>query len=102
MCTYLNKTGGTYHFRRMVPEDLIGHFRTASGNPRLEWKRSLGTKDRGEAKRLLRPHSTETDALIDDARTAIGIPKTWASISRGKAVIVKIGDGSMITSCRNH
>ena len=73
MCTYLNKTGATYHFRRMVPDDLIGHFRTAGGNARLEWKRSLGTKDREEAKRLLRSHTTETDALIDDARTAIGI-----------------------------
>lgn len=52
MCTYLNKTGATYHFRRMVPDDLLGHFKTERGNPRLEWKRSLGTKDRDEAKRL--------------------------------------------------
>ena len=72
MCTYLNKTGATCHFRRMVPDDLLGHFKTARGNPRLEWKRSLGTKDQEEAKRLLRPHTTETDALIDDARLPTG------------------------------
>lgn len=68
MCTHLNKTGATYYFRRQVPDDLVGFFRTARGNPRTEWKRSLGTKDREEAKRLLRPHVVETDALIDAAR----------------------------------
>jgi integrase len=31
----------------------------------------LGTKEREEAKRLLRPHVTETDNLIDDARQAL-------------------------------
>ena len=70
MCTHLDKTGATYYFRRLVPVDLIGTFTTATGNSRTEWKRSLRTKDREEAKRLLRPHTTETDALIDDARKA--------------------------------
>ena len=63
MCTHLDKTGATYYFRRAVPKDLLGHFTTASGKPRKEWKRTLGTKDREEAKRLLRPHVSETDAL---------------------------------------
>jgi integrase len=71
MCTYLNKTGATYYFRRPVPDDLLGHFRNERGNPRTEWKRSLGTKDREQAKRLLRPHVAETDNLIDDARQAL-------------------------------
>jgi len=71
MCTYLNKTGSTYYFRRPVPDDLLGYFKTERGNPRTEWKRSLGTKDREQAKRLLRPHATETDKLIDDARRTL-------------------------------
>lgn len=68
MCTYLNKTGSSYYFRRPVPDDLRGHFVTDRGNPRTEWKRALGTKDREEAKRRLHHHSIETDKLIDDAR----------------------------------
>jgi integrase len=68
MCTYLNKTGSTYYFRRPVPDDLMGQFKTERGNPRSEWKRSLGTKDREIAKRLLRPHEIETDHLIVEAR----------------------------------
>ena len=71
MCTHLDKTGSTYYFRRPVPKDLIGQFSTATGQPRKEWKFSLGTKDREEAKRLLRPHVTETDKLIDEARAAL-------------------------------
>jgi integrase len=71
MCTYLNKTGATYYFRRPVPDDLLAYFVTERGNPRAEWKRSLGTKDREEAKRLLRRHMVETDKLIDDARRAL-------------------------------
>lgn len=70
MCTYLNKTGSTYYFRRPVPDDLLGQFKTERGNPRTEWKRSLGTKDREVAKRLLRPHEIETDRLIDEAKDA--------------------------------
>ena len=71
MCTHLDKTGSIYYFRRPVPKDLIGYFATATGQPRTEWKFSLGTKDREEAKRLLRPRVIETDNLIDDARAAI-------------------------------
>lgn len=71
MCTYLNKTGSTYYFRRSVPNDLLGHFVTERGNSRTEWKYTLYAKDREEAKRLLRQHVTETDTLIDDARAAI-------------------------------
>ena len=70
MCTYLNKTGSIYYFRRPVPDDLLGYFTTERGNPRTEWKRTLGTKDREDAKRRLWPHATETDELIQDARQA--------------------------------
>ena len=78
MCTYLNKTGSTHYFRRPVPDDLLGQFMTERGNSRSEWKRSLGTKDREVAKRLLRPHEIETDHLIDEARDAERRSKTCA------------------------
>ena len=102
MCTYLNKTGATYHFRRMVPDDLLGHFRTERGNARLEWKRSLGTKDREEAKRLLRPHTTETDALIDGLQGDERMSLVWAgpvasiaaSASGNKAVLRDAREGN--------
>jgi integrase len=74
MCTHLNRTGATYYFRRKVPDDLQGFFSTSGGKPRTEWKRSLGTKDREEAKRLLRSHVIETDSLIDEARAALTKP----------------------------
>ena len=68
MCDYLNKTGATYYFRRAVPDDLIGVFRTQRGNARAEWKISLATKDREDAKRLRLAHIVQTDEWIDDAR----------------------------------
>lgn len=71
MCAHLDKTGSTYYFRRPVPKDLIGQFFTATGQPRTEWKFSLRTKDREEAKRLKRSHEEETDKLIDEARAAL-------------------------------
>ena len=64
MCTHLDKTGSTYYFRRPVPRDLIGQFITATGKPRTEWKLSLGTKDREQAKRLLRPHVPQDHGTI--------------------------------------
>lgn len=72
MCTHLDKTGSTYYFRRPVPKDLLGHFTTDTGKPRTEWKFSLRTKDREEAKRRLRPWQVETDKLIDEARAFLG------------------------------
>ena len=69
MCAHLDQVGSTYYFRRTVPKDLVGTFLTNSGRARTEWKYSLGTKDREAAKRLLRPHEIDTDALIDNART---------------------------------
>lgn len=68
MCTYLNRTGAKYYFRRPVPKDLLGYFKTSTGKSRKEWKYSLGTSDRTEAKPLLRPFEIETDELIAIAR----------------------------------
>lgn len=70
MCTYLDQVGSTYYFRRVVPVELRPFIRTATGKPRSEWKISLGTKDRAEAKRLIPDHAKATEALLDAARKA--------------------------------
>ena len=36
MCTYLNRTGAKYYFRRPVPKGVIGYFKTESGGVRRE------------------------------------------------------------------
>ncbi len=98
MCTHLNKTGSIYYFRRPVPDDLIGHFKTKTGKPRSEWKISLRTKDREEAKRLKLPHEAHTSAIIDEARLTLARqaearseagrmpsaagPRSWADFDR--------------------
>ena len=71
MCEHLEQVGSTYYFRRIVPRDLVGYFKTQTGKPRSEWKYSLRTKDREEAKRRKRRHEDETDALIDEARRVV-------------------------------
>lgn len=71
MCTHLDKTGATYYFRRPVPKEILGYFLTDTGKARTEWKFSLRTKDREEAKRLLRPWQNKTDLMIDEARAAL-------------------------------
>lgn len=67
MCTYLQKRGATYYFRRVIPSE----FRAAMGGKR-EFMTSLGTKDREAAKRLIPSRTTATDDLIDEARARLG------------------------------
>ena len=62
MCTFLSKRGSTYCFRRAVPVNLRPFL-----DGRHEWMRSLGTKDRTEAKRLIPAITIETDALLASA-----------------------------------
>jgi hypothetical protein len=71
MLTYLTKVGSTYYFRRVVPDELQGFFRTASGKPRHEFKVSLRTKDRRVAERLGRLKAVETDEQFDEAAKAL-------------------------------
>ena len=73
MCTYLARIGATYYFRRPVPKDLIGHFKTAKGGAMSVWKVSLRVTDREVAKPLLRPHEIETDRLIEEARRELNL-----------------------------
>lgn len=68
MCTYLDQVRSTYYFRRVVPHELRSYLLTASGKPRAEFKLSLGTKDRSDAKRLLPEYVQMTDRLFDEAR----------------------------------
>lgn len=82
MCAYLNKTVSTYYFRRPVPDDLIGQFKTKTGKPRTEWKISLRTKDREGAKRLILPHVARTNALIDEARLVLAEQRDVPSAAR--------------------
>ena len=53
---------GVYYFRRAVPADL----RESVGRSLL--KKSLGTKDPNEAKRLIVPYIVESDELFHMAR----------------------------------
>ncbi|HKR17044.1 MAG TPA: site-specific integrase [Rhizorhapis sp.] len=71
MCTYLEQVGSTYYFRRMVPAELRAVIRTKTGKPRSEWKFSLNTKDRAEAKRLLLDHIRATDDEMDAAKATL-------------------------------
>jgi hypothetical protein len=71
MCTYLDQVRSTYYFRRVVPHELRPYLLTATGKPRAEFKVSLRTKDRSEAKRLLPDYVQMTDRLFDEARTTL-------------------------------
>ena len=96
MCEHLEQVGSTYYFRRIVPRDLVGYFTTQTGKPRSEWKYSLRTKDRDEAKRRKRRYEDETDGLIDEARRVVaetmpsdkadGPPESRGSDERAEAL----------------
>ncbi|WGM30616.1 DUF6538 domain-containing protein [Brevundimonas sp. NIBR11] len=92
MCSYLNSDRAVYAFRRSVPEHLRPYFRTATGKPRTEWRFSLGTKDRAEAKTRCHRKAVETDnaireaqALFDDGKPPALIPSTNAEEERFEA-----------------
>ncbi|WP_052072265.1 DUF6538 domain-containing protein [Sphingopyxis sp. MWB1] len=83
MREYETKVGATYYFRRVVPPDLIGHFRTATGKPRIEWKYSLKTKDRREAAPKIRKWAEVTDKLIDAARRGGAVLRADPPVAAG-------------------
>jgi hypothetical protein len=58
---YVQPWKGSYRFRRRVPDHLVGVF------GKREWVQSLGTKNRGEANRLVIPHIERTNEDIRDA-----------------------------------
>lgn len=62
--SYLTQRGSVYYFRRVVPDDL----KQILG--RQEIMKSLRTKDRETAKRLVPIEIIASDALFDDARKA--------------------------------
>lgn len=87
MCSYLDKVGATYYFRRAVPDELRPYILTATGKPRTEWKISLRTKDREHAKTLIPSHTIETDALMASAREKLaGRPATTRATPSARAL----------------
>lgn len=64
-CNYLYRRGGTYWFRRRVPDDV----QEPLGTP--QWRESLRTKDFETAKRAARRKGVETDGLIATARARL-------------------------------
>lgn len=66
MCTNLAKRGSTYYFRRAIPAEL----RSAFGGKR-EFMKSLGTKDRAEAKRLVLARTAASELEFDSARITL-------------------------------
>lgn len=67
MCTYLTKRGSTYYFRRVIPAELRPAF---AG--RGEFMVSLRTKDREAAKRLIAPHTIESERRLGEAQAVLG------------------------------
>ena len=73
---------GVYYFRRVVPSDI----REALGRGR-EIKRSLKTKDRQEANRLIVSHIAETDDLFSLARLRLNESDDVKLTAKDAAVI---------------
>jgi hypothetical protein len=73
--TYLFRHPKTsvYYFRRAVPEEL----RDVIG--RREWKKSLGTKDVREAKRLAHEAALECERALDQARNGVSLTDAEAA-----------------------
>ncbi len=76
--SYLAKRGSMYYFRRVVPDDLRPVLAKA------EIMKSLRTKDREEAKRLIPLEIIQSDALFAEARKSLATPapKPAAQIER--------------------
>lgn len=68
---YLDKVGATYYFRRPVPDDIRPFFLTKSGKPRTDWKFSLDTKERAEAKERCNRMASQYDDLIRETRAKL-------------------------------
>jgi hypothetical protein len=62
MATHLTRRGGVYHLRRRIPQDLIDGF------GKQEVVRSLHTKDRAGAERLLRRALVDLDEQFAQMR----------------------------------
>ncbi|WP_206484347.1 DUF6538 domain-containing protein [Thalassotalea sp. G2M2-11] len=73
---------GVYYFRRVVPSDI----REALGRGR-EIKRSLKTKDRQEANRLIVSHIAETDDLFSLTRLQLNSNEDIKLTAKDAAVI---------------
>lgn len=68
--TYLQRREGTYYFRAKIPKDLRPFPYRGNTYP-IEYKRSLQTKDRAEALRLLRKEILEITTAFEKHRDRI-------------------------------
>lgn len=64
----MRRKNGVYYLRRWVPDDIRSAFVNASGKPRREIWKSLGTTNRREAERRYRVKELEIDQIFEAAR----------------------------------
>lgn len=79
--SYLSQRGSVYYFRRVVPDDL----KPILG--KQEIMKSLRTKDRETAKRLIPVEVIASDRLFDDARKTAAAGKGGAKAGPSKAAV---------------
>ena len=79
--SYLSQRGSVYYFRRVVPDDL----KPILG--KQEIMKSLRTKDRETAKRLIPVEVIASDRLFDDARKTAAAAKSGAKAGPSKAAV---------------
>lgn len=81
--SYLAKRGSIYYFRRAVPDDL----QPVLG--KREIMRSLRTKDRETAKRLIPTYILSSDRQFEDARNSVAVAPRPLPIARSQAQLQK-------------
>jgi hypothetical protein len=82
-CNYLYRRGGTYWFRRRVPDDVLDTL------GRSAWRESLHTKDFEQAKQAARRRGVETDRLI----AAQAMAATWLEAVLADEEDIRVGLG---------
>lgn len=68
MANYLDQVGSTYYFHRSIPKAVRPYVQSAAGKPRMDFKVTLGTKDRDTAKARIPFYVIETDRIFKEAR----------------------------------
>ena len=68
MANYIDQVGSTYYFHRSIPKAVRPYVQSGTGNPRVDFKVTLGTKDRDTAKARIPFYVIETDRIFKEAR----------------------------------
>jgi integrase len=77
----LVRRGATYYARQAVPQDLQGHIHNDAGRRVREFRRSLATKDKAEARRRLPAVLHEWQTLFDEQRARLATCSAMPQIS---------------------